>query len=207
MAMGSQHEAPPTSDSAQPAKAPAGDHDVVVVALRDPAAFSILFDRYWDQVFRFCYYRLGDWHDAEDAASQVFVNAFGGIERFRNDDRDDAFRCWLFTIARSVVSNSRRWHARHQTTELDAAAELIGSEASPEELAIANENQAWLRSLLLTLNDEQRDLLELRLSGLTDAEIARVLGRSHDAVRKAQSRAVQALRAQVDAMTLEGGAR
>lgn len=205
--MGSQRVAPPSKDSAQPASVTAHDYDAVAAALRDPAAFSILFDRYWDQVFRFCYYRLGDWHEAEDAASQVFVNALGGIDGFRNDNRDEAFRCWLFTIARGVVSNHRRWHARHQTTELDHATELTDNEQSPEELAIANDNHAWLRALLLALTDDQRDLLELRLSGLTDAEIARVLGRSHDAVRKAQSRAVQALRAQVDAMTPEGGAR
>lgn len=205
--MRSQQVAPPTSQTRTTSNAAAPDHDLVAVARTDPAAFSILFDRYWDQVFRFCYYRLGDWHDAEDAASQVFVNAFGGIDRFRNDDRGDAFRCWLFTIARSVVSNARRWHARHKTADLDHAAELIDDQRSPEEHAIASDDHTYLRALLLTLKDDQRDLLELRLSGLTDAEIARVLGRSHDSVRKVQSRALQALRAHVDASTHEGGAR
>ena len=199
--MRSQRLAPPTSDTANAVPAPARDYDLVMAARRDPAVFSLLFDRYWDHVFRFCYYRLGDWHDAEDAASQVFVNAFG-----RNEDRDDAFRCWLFTIARSAVSNSRRWHARHQTSQLDHAAELADHHRSPEDHAIASDDLGYLRTLLLTLKDDQRDLLELRLSGLTDVEIARVLGRSHNAVRKSQSRALQALRAHVDASTHEGGA-
>ncbi len=84
---------------------------------------------------------------------------------------------------------------------------MAAADRSPEEHAIASDDHAYLRTLLLTLKDDQRDLLELRLSGLTDAEIARVLGRSHDAVRKSQSRALQALRAHVDASTHEGGAR
>jgi DNA-directed RNA polymerase specialized sigma24 family protein len=39
----------------------------------------------------------------------------------------------------------------------------------------------------------------LRLAGLNDAEIARVLGRSHGAVRVAQHRALRRLRALLDA--------
>jgi DNA-directed RNA polymerase specialized sigma24 family protein len=37
-------------------------------------------------------------------------------------------------------------------------------------------------------------LLELRLTGLSDAEIARVVGRNHGAVRASQFRAVARLR-------------
>jgi len=73
------------------------DDDLVVDAQRHPAAFAPLFDRYWDQVFRFCYYRLGDWQEAEDAAGQVFVSALDGLRRYRPAQREDSFRCWLFT--------------------------------------------------------------------------------------------------------------
>ena len=65
---------------------------------------------------------------------------------------------------------------------------------SPEELALAADDHRLMHDLLSRLKTEQRELLELRLAGLTDAEIARVLGRSHDAVRKAQSRAIGILR-------------
>jgi DNA-directed RNA polymerase specialized sigma24 family protein len=50
-------------------------------------------------------------------------------------------------------------------------------------------------ALLACLKPDQRDLLELRLAGLKNAEIARILGRTHDAVRKEQSRIVHILRA------------
>jgi RNA polymerase sigma-70 factor (ECF subfamily) len=51
-----------------------------------------------------------------------------------------------------------------------------------------------IRALLALLSSDQREILELRLTGLTDAEIARVLGRSHGAVRMSQHRAVARLR-------------
>ena len=49
------------------------------------------------------------------------------------------------------------------------------------------------------LPPEQARPLELRLAGLNDAEIARVLGRSHGAVRVAQHRALRRLRALLEA--------
>jgi len=55
-----------------------------------------------------------------------------------------------------------------------------------------------LAALLSRLPEKQRELLELRLAGLTAVEIARVLGWSHGAVRKAESRAIQTLRGQVN---------
>ena len=51
-----------------------------------------------------------------------------------------------------------------------------------------------LRQRWRELNPDQRDLLQLRLVGLNDKEIASVLNRSHDAVRKEQSRTIRVLR-------------
>jgi RNA polymerase sigma-70 factor (ECF subfamily) len=175
------------------------DDELVVDAQRHPAAFAPLFDRYWDQVFRFCYYRLGDWQEAEDAAGQVFVNTLDGLRRYRPAQREDSFRCWLFTIAYNVVSNAYRHRARHPVGPLEAAAAREHPGPSPEDLAIAADDHRKLATLLSRLPEEQRELLELRLAGLTAVEIARVLGRSHDAIRKAESRAIRALRGQVNA--------
>ena len=71
---------------------------------------------------------------------------------------------------------------------------LLDQSATPEEAAIAADDHRVLHSLLAQLKPDQRDLLELRLVGLNDAQIARVLGRSHDAVRKEQSRTISTLR-------------
>jgi RNA polymerase sigma-70 factor (ECF subfamily) len=167
---------------------------LVAAAQRDPRAFGPLFDRYWAGVFRFCFYRLADWPDAEDAAGDVFANALAALPRLRLDGREDAFRCWLFTIARHVVANRHRHRARHPARPLATALGVADAGPSPEELAVTADDHRLMHELLTRLNSEQRELLELRLAGLTDAEIARVLGRSHDAVRKAQSRAIGTLR-------------
>ncbi len=43
------------------------------------------------------------------------------------------------------------------------------------------------------LNDAERELLDLRLNGLNDRQIAEAIGRTHGAVRTAQYRMVQKL--------------
>ena len=66
-------------------------------------------------------------------------------------------------------------------------------------MVIAAEEHAQLLWLMSQLTNDQRELLELRLAGLSAAEIGRVLGRSPEAVRKAQSRTVYSLRMAISA--------
>src|SRR5688572_5481468 len=77
-------------------------------ARHDRTDFAPLYDRYFGPIFRFCFYRLGDWQEAEDAAGDIFANALASLDRVRTTDLEDGFRCWLFTIARHVVANRHR---------------------------------------------------------------------------------------------------
>ncbi len=181
--------------------APSGASDdaaLVAAAQTDPRAFDQLFDRYGDPVLNYCYYRLGTWEEAEDAAQQVFANAYAGLARFRNRDRatdpGGSFRSWLFTIAHHEVANRRRGYARHPAMSLDLATEAFDLGPSPEELAVAADHQGRVLALVSQLSVDQRRALELRLAGLTDTEIGAVLGRTPGAVRAVQARAVARLR-------------
>lgn len=174
------------------------DASLVAEAKDDRRAFAPLYDRYFDPVFRFCFYRVGDWQEAEDAAGDVFANVLADLPRFRDGDREDGFRCWLFTIARHVVANRHRQRIRHWDQPLGAAEFVVDTSPSPEEAAMTADEHRLLRGLLAQLKPDQRDLLELRLAGLNDAEIARVLRRSHDAVRKEQSRTIKVLRTLIE---------
>ena len=115
-----------------------------------------------------------------------------GLARYRETGQ---FRAWLYTIARHVLANQAR--QRHVTFPLAAALEAVDPGLTPEETATATLERRALLAAVSRLPDDQRTAVELRLTGLTGPEVAAVMGRSHDAVKKLQLRALERLRAEL----------
>jgi RNA polymerase sigma-70 factor (ECF subfamily) len=154
-------------------------------------AFGQLYADYFDAIYWFCRVRLGDDHAAEDAASQVFINAFKAGPRYK----DPSLRSWLFCIAHNVVISAFRANRPERIPfRLEVALDIADDAVLPEEAAIAEEERRTLRAALSKLPDVQRHVIELRLTGLTGPQIAARLGRSHDAIKMLQSRAFERLR-------------
>lgn len=87
------------SDSALWARTREGDAD----------AFTALFRRHSKAIYNYCFRRLADWKDAEDALSLVF------LEAWRRRDKElppDKVLPWLYGIATNVLRNRRRAERR-----------------------------------------------------------------------------------------------
>lgn len=167
---------------------------MVALAKRDPRAFAPLYDRYFDPVYRYCYRRLGDGETAADATAQVFAKALAALPRYREDA--PSFRSWLFAIAHNVIVDDLR--SRRPVAPIAAADHVAAMGPSPEEAVLTDEAGCTVRALLATLPSDQRQILELRLAGLTGPEIAAALGRSLGAIKIAQVRAFARLRAALE---------
>lgn len=165
---------------------------LVTLALNEPVEFARLYDRYVDAIFRHCYRRTGTTQVAEDATSQAFLKALSALPSF--DPNAGSFRSWLFTIANNVMRDQARRAAHVSLRPIEDAAAIKDHEPLPEEQVVTNESRLSVREAVAQLSDDQRQVVELRLAGLTGPEIARALGRSHGAVRTAQRRAVLRLR-------------
>lgn len=160
--------------------------EIIARATLDRQAIAPLYNRYLPAVYRYCYARLGSREAAEDLTSLVFARALAALPTYRGG----SFAAWLFTIARNAVSNASRRAPDRSLTEID----VIDATPTPEELAIVSDEHRRLWELLRRLSADQRQVVELRLAGLSGPEIARVLGRSHTSVRSLQFRAVARLR-------------
>jgi RNA polymerase sigma-70 factor (ECF subfamily) len=178
----------------------AADDDALLVACAqvDSSAFAPLYDRYIDAVYRYCERRLGHRAAAEDATSIIFTRAFVNLPQFQAG----SFRGWLFTIAHHVVVDEYR--RVRPVAPLEVADGTADSAPTPEELAIDAEAAESVRALLARLSPDQRQVVELRLAGLTGEEIVRVLGRSRGAVDALAYRAMTRLRGLLVERTTEG---
>jgi RNA polymerase sigma-70 factor (ECF subfamily) len=172
------------------------DHALVAAALRDREAFAPLYVRYAVPIYRYCYRRLGSREYAEDATSIVFEKALAALHTHRGG----SFRGWLFTIAHnvSVTVGKERRHV-----PLVAVETVVDAAPSPEDLALAADDHRSLHALMDALSVDQRRVVELRLSGLTGAEIAQVLGKSVASIKMLQLRAMARLRRSLKAETDE----
>ena len=175
---------------------PAQDPDIadVLAAQRDPAAFATLYRRYLEPVYGYCFYLLGDHHDAEDATERAFLAALAAVGRYR--DEGATFRAWLFRIAHNQIANALRARSRNQASPLDGLPEPMASGPDPAGIAALADDARRLRAAVATLAEDRRAVIVLRfVDGLSAREIGAVLGRSEGAVRVLQHRALRDLAA------------
>lgn len=177
--------------------AAADDLAIVRLAQVDLRAFAPLYEHYAPIVYRYCLRRLSHPEAASDATAIVFTKALAALPKFRPDPRREGstFRSWLFTIAHNVVIDTRRRNRNHLSLDADSTTpHLVDSAISPEAHAIGVDEARRVRQVLARLPDRQKAIVELRLAGLSGAEIARSLGMSESAVKSSQFRAYAALR-------------
>ena len=159
-------------------------------------AFSALFRRHYDEIFRYCARRLPNRDIAEDVTSQVFLKMVTSFDTFVGNET--AFGCWLFRIACNEINSYFRSMGRQnkaleklQQNSSDATAE--SDDCTPDD-----ENQAkldFLRAAIGTLKPGYQNILTLRFfEGLTSEQIAEILGINPATVRSRLSRSLKHLK-------------
>jgi RNA polymerase sigma-70 factor (ECF subfamily) len=158
----------------------------------DSDAFAELYHRYLTPVYRFIYWRVGgDVAAAEDLTSQVFLEALNNLAGYRERGK---FVAWLFTITRRRLVDVYR---KPETASLEDIPEsLLGVSDGLEK----HEDMSRLKQLLAALDEEKRELLQLRFTAdLSFADMAVVLRRSEAAVKMSLYRVLDGLREQWEA--------
>jgi len=166
---------------------------LVAAAQNDPAAFGGLYDRYVQPIYRYVFSRLGNAPEAEDVTSQTFMAAYDSLARYRERGQ---FSAWLFKIARSKMNDHFRRSRRE--VRLETVGEILEREDALGTL-IRAEELSRIRSVISELNDKEQDLIRLRyVADLSFAEIAELLGKREDAVKKSVYRLLARLKSQME---------
>ncbi|MFE5241871.1 MULTISPECIES: RNA polymerase sigma factor [unclassified Streptomyces] len=167
----------------------------------EPDVFSVLFDRYADDIHRYVARRLGT-EAADDLMAETFVIAFQ--QRRRYDVSRPQVRPWLYGIATHLVGGHRRAEARRLRALARAASTAdTGGSGDGEPMAdrvaarvSAEGLRAELAGALAALPARYRDVLLVVAWGDLDyAEAAEALGVPVGTVRSRLHRARKKLRA------------
>jgi RNA polymerase sigma factor (sigma-70 family) len=157
----------------------------------DLARLGPLFDRYHLSLFEFLSRMTGHRDVAEDLVQEVFLR----VLKYRATYRDDArFETWVFRIARNARAD---YYAKRSTVEplSDEAMESPDEAPGPEGQLEQEHDSARLRSALLSLREDRRELIVLaRYQGMKHEAIAELLGVDSGTVKVRIHRALKELR-------------
>jgi len=135
---------------------------------------------------------------AEDVAGEIWLQVVTGLAGFRGGE--EAFRGWLFTIARHRAVDWGRSRARRRTVPL-AQSGVAERLAAPDAADVALERMSTQAVLALVgaLPRDQAEIIVLRVVAGLDAQVvARIVGKSPGAVRVAAHRGLRRLAGAVD---------
>ena len=152
------------------------ESEIVALAKKDKSYFGVLYDNYFEQIFRFSFKRLGGMEDvAGDVTQQVFIKAMANLNRY--EDRGLPFSSWLYRIAQNEVSMFFRKQKKNYTVPVDEnRIQDLASEANLSSY-MSMDDQAQLVEILNELEDDHMDLIELRFfQEMSFKEIAAIYG-------------------------------
>jgi RNA polymerase sigma-70 factor, ECF subfamily len=178
------------------------------VKRRDADAWARLSDLYSPLVYHWCRRSGLRPDDAADTAQEVFRAVATSIDRFRNDRPQDTFRGWLWTITRNKIRDfARAENGRPQAAGgTDAYARLVDIPDVPPDTADGTKtsppvNRLIHRALEMIRGEFQENTWNAfrltALEGCTAPQAAKELNMTPHAVRKAKSRVLQRLRAEL----------
>jgi RNA polymerase sigma factor (sigma-70 family) len=159
-----------------------------LAARGDQRAFEAIFERYHQELYRYCRAILRDSDDAQDALQATMASALHSLP---GEERRIVLRPWLYRVAHNEAISILR--KRSEAPDSHGAPEPTTAGADLE--AEARERLRLLVADLDRLPDRQRGALVMReLSGLGYAEIGAALAVSPAAARQAVYEARMALR-------------
>ena len=166
----------------------------------DTDAFGLLVRKYQDRVYSTIANYVSSMEEAADLAQETFVKAFFALGRFHGTS---AFYTWLYRIAvNTAIDHLRKRPAvRVDSLEDDGFKEVgfepaAGRSADPQHTLAIKEQRRVVGQAIASLSEKLRTALILHdVEGLSQEEVAEILGCPIGTVKSRVSRARSELRA------------
>jgi RNA polymerase sigma-70 factor (ECF subfamily) len=159
--------------------------------------FEALYRSSRDDVYAYVLTLVRDRSAAEDVTALAFERAYRRRRSF--DRRRGEERGWLFGIARNAALDELRRRRRVATLVVDPeeVGEDMAADGDEEDMVL---RRTAVREALQSLSARERELISLKFhAGLSNSELASVLGVSESNAGTMLHRAVQKLRRAVNA--------
>lgn len=171
----------------------------LIIAARqgEQAAYTELYDLFFEKIYRFIFFRVGHKEVAEDIAEDVFIKAFKSLGSLQ---QDKLFESWLYQIARNRIIDYYR--SKKLVVPLEEVENTLEYETNVVDIVNLESQQKIFIKLLKELTPEQQSVIKMKfLEGLENDEIAAALEKNEGAVRVIQHRAIAKLKLLIEKFT------
>lgn len=128
-------------------------------------------EKYYDKIYRYCYYKVNSKTLAEDITQETFLRYIGSSERAKEPER------YLYTIARNLCIDE---YKKRKETELPDEDMDDGSDFENKTL-----ERIRLEEAMNSLTEDEREIVQLRLlSEESYSEICKIMGISRFAAHR-----------------------
>ena len=160
--------------------------ELIEKAKKSPKAFGEIYDTYVKSIYNYFYYRLQNVEKAEDLTQEVFIKAFEAIERYKI--RKIPLSAWLFRIARNLLIDFFR---KKEIVKESLEGKAISSERAKKEVEQI-QTASFINKGLSGVKQEHREVIVLKfIIGYSNKEVAEIMGKSENAVKLIQYRALR----------------
>lgn len=162
---------------------------VIRIAAGDEKAFKQLYDRYFKDIYKFIYFKVGAVEAAEDTASDTFFKVWHYIKQGK---KIRSVRALLYQTARNKIID---YYRKRQDEQLEGVEHIPFIDVSLEEQTDRAKALEKVYAQLRELKYEYREVIELRYAHeLSHSEIGRIIGKKSGAARVLLHRAVSELK-------------
>lgn len=153
------------------------ERKLVEEAKKDPEKFGALYDKYFDQIYRYVYRRVSDKETVYDLVSQTFYDALTHLKSY--EWRGFSFSSWLYKIAHNNVLKWYREQSKMQMTELEEGFEIPDKDTDHARDIVEKETRGEIQEILAKLEPEEREIVRLKFfEEASNIEIAEIMGLS-----------------------------
>lgn len=134
--------------------------------------FETLFQEHWERLCRVLYQMSGDWDEAQDLALEAFMRLYRQAGQPAANPGG-----WLYRVATNLGLNALRARRRREQYETLAGVEALQAGAAPDPAQAAESRleRQQVRAALERMRPREAQILLLRHSGLSYAELAAAL--------------------------------
>ena len=169
------------------------DKKIIISMKRgDIHSFSFVYDEFFNEIYRFIYFKVLDEDKASDFASDVFMKLANYVKKEKGDIKN--VRAMLYRIARNLIIDSSRKKKEEYIEDLGF--EIADKKnLSLDEVIADTQDIEKVKKAISELPESYREVLIMKfIEELSNSEISKILEKREGTVRTLISRAIAKLK-------------